>query len=157
MLLSNKYHRLGAISLHIALLDSSKPLQYFFIEVFSNRQQKVFVAVVASIWWSPTKIFFLTVGAASTPPEFWDWNIWVNNWIIWQNDWNIWQNNRNIWKNNWNIWQNISSSATNGTCQGRTRSTSMSRRIDHSTDASRFSWRFEVMAMFLPKLTDTVR
>ena len=40
MLLSNKYHRLGAISLHIALLDSSKPLQYFFIEVFSNLQQK---------------------------------------------------------------------------------------------------------------------
>ena len=40
MLLSNKYHRLGAISLHIALLDSSKPLQYFFIEVFSNRRHK---------------------------------------------------------------------------------------------------------------------
>ena len=40
MLLSNKYHRLGAISLHIALLDSSKPLQYFFIEVFSNRWHK---------------------------------------------------------------------------------------------------------------------
>ena len=40
MLLSNKYHRLGAISLHIALLDSSKPLQYFFKEVFSNRRHK---------------------------------------------------------------------------------------------------------------------
>ena len=40
MLLSNKYHRLGAISLHIALLDSSKPQQYFFIEVFSSRRHK---------------------------------------------------------------------------------------------------------------------
>ena len=80
MLLSNKYRRLGAISLHIALPVSYKPLQYFFIEVFS----KVSVAVVACIWWSPTKIFLLAVGAASTPTEFWDWNIWLNNWIIWQ-------------------------------------------------------------------------
>ena len=43
MLLSNKYHRLGAISLHIALPVSYKPQQYFFIEVFFNRRHKYFL------------------------------------------------------------------------------------------------------------------
>ena len=97
MLLSNKYHRLGAISLHIALLDSFKPLQYFFTEVFSNRRHKYLLQLLQVFVDHQPK--YSSLQLAPLPHH-------RNSEIeIFDKIFEIFE------KNNWNIWQNISSSA----------------------------------------------
>ena len=122
MLLSNKYHRLGAIDLHIALLDSSINHRCSSI---SSSWAKYFPIGSASIFWSPTKIFLFAICAASAPAEFWE-----------QKD--IQQIFKNIHE-----YSRISNDILEycETCEGRAWASSVPRSIYHMTHSRSLSCR----------------